>query len=135
MQLVRQTLLRHRGFVAWLVALALIMKVLVPTGFMIGSTGGRISVQLCDGVAHMASAAPMAGMAHHDPKQDGSHKDDRPCAFAALSAPSLGGADPLPIVGAIASIAFLPAGLAAQRDIRSIVAFLRPPLRGPPASL
>lgn len=123
----RSFLQQHRGLALWLVAAALLVRLLVPAGFMPVVSQGRVTLAPCSGVM-----PAMAGMAHHDraPAEDGA-RHDMPCAFAGLAAPALGAADPvLPVVAA----ALL--GTATFRDHETRPAplppRLRPPLRGPP---
>lgn len=131
---------------AWVIALALLMKLLVPAGFMPVVSGGGITIEICAGTvpartsiepgmaAKMAAAMP--GMTHHQDQsdhQDGSEHQGRemPCAFAGLTAPALAATD-LPLLAA--AIAFVVA-TGYRTTVPSVVraaAFLRPPLRGPP---
>lgn len=46
---VRLYLLRHRLLANWLVAIALAMKVLVPSGDMLAASTGSITIELCSG--------------------------------------------------------------------------------------
>ena len=113
-----------------LVVLTLAMKLIVPVGFMPHLSAGGIELVVCNGMepppmAHM----PMMAGHHHD--HGGPQKPDAPCPFAGLSAPTLGGADPVQLAIAIAAI--LVAGLAAIVAVRvRAITYLRPPLRGPP---
>ncbi len=127
--------LHHRRLAAWLVAAALLLRMLVPTGYMLDVSGDAVTIALCSGHGPMAMAAPMPGMARHVDKHDGSKRDagkaEQPCAFAGLNAPALGGTDPLLLLVALAFImaAVFRADLRpAPRRIRH----LRPPLRAPP---
>lgn len=127
-------LFRHRRGLVWLVvALALVMKVLVPAGFMpvFGTHGVQIVICSGNGPMTMEMAMPGQGGGH-----DGDHgapaRHDAPCAFAGLAAPSLGGADIIQLAIALAAIVAL--GLAFTPPApHAPPAFLRPPLRGPPA--
>jgi hypothetical protein len=133
-----RALIRHHRHLAMLaVALALCVKALVPTGYMIGSSGTKfLTVQICgDGISHetIQLAIPMNGKSHDDDRGH-SGKADSPCAYSVLSMASLGGAD-APLL-AIALAFILALGFAAivpapQRQI----SHLRPPLRGPPAAI
>ena len=57
--------MRHRLSAAWLIALALLMKMLVPTGYMIGTATGSLTIELCPSYAPGKVAASMPGMSHH----------------------------------------------------------------------
>lgn len=117
-------------------ALALCMKIVVPSGYMLGSSGAKfLTVEICgDG------ASPHKFTQIAIPLKDGSQghgdehgKGDSPCPYTALSMASLGGAD-APLLGiglafilALGFTALIPAPLGQ-------ISHLRPPLRGPPAA-
>ena len=129
----RRFLLDHRRLAAGLVLLALAMKLLVPTGYMIGSAGGSITVELCSGTTRQTVTMAMPGMAHHGGDKMPEHgKAEMPCAFAGLVAPALGGADPLLLAVAIAFIVATVFRLPAPCRATRAPPHLRPPLRGPP---
>lgn len=135
----RTVLLRHRAMAFALLALALAMKALVPAGTMIGTQSKVLTIQICYDT-QMAAAAfasktrdivvPMKG----DPagKHDKHDKAGGPCAFGALGFAGLAGADPVQL--ALALLFILAAGFAAPAlPAPRRLAYLRPPLRGPPA--
>ena len=127
----RRLFLDHRTLSAWLVACTLLMKVLVPAGFMPVVSVGVMTLEICGGSAPASAVMAMPGMAHHPDKADHSGRD-MPCAFSALTAPSLAATDPFLLAAAVTFIAAL--GIHATTTIRVVVAtHLRPPLRGPPA--
>lgn len=119
---------------AVLIALALLMRLLVPGGSMPRFDAQGLRLVVCTGEAtHVEIDVPL-GQAHDHgaPPQGDLHKAG-PCAFAGLSAPVLGGAGPLLLATAIL------AAFAAALWRRPILAprapaALRPPLRGPPAT-
>ena len=130
-------LLAQRYFAVLVCAATLLLKLLVPTGYMIGSEHGRITIELCSGVAPRAVTMAMPEM-HGDMPDHGKSQDhgkaDMPCAFAGLSAASLGAIDPIQLITLIVfvmAVGLSPAVLPAI--IRR--SHLRPPLRGPPALL
>ena len=130
-------LLAQRYFAVLVCAATLLLKLLVPAGYMIGSEHGRITIELCSGVAPRAVTITMPGM-HGDMPDHGKSQDhgkaETPCAFAGLSTASLGAIDPIQLVILIAfvmAVGLSPAVLPAV--IRR--GYLRPPLRGPPAVL
>ncbi|WP_419828247.1 hypothetical protein [Sphingomonas sp.] len=130
-------LLSHRPLAILLCAATLLLKLLVPTGYMIGSEHGRLTIELCSGLASPAMAADMPEM-RGDMPDHGRSKDhgkaEMPCAFAALSAASLGAIDPVQLAALSAFI--LDVGLRpATWTAPCRRAQLRPPLRGPPAFL
>ena len=119
-----------------MLACALAMKILMPAGFMPVVSGGRVTIEICGGIAPAQTvmapmmAMTMPGMAHHSGKSDHQERE-MPCAFSGLTAPSLAAVDPVLLAIAIAFIVGL------VRHVRTAVpiatqAYLRPPLRGPP---
>ncbi len=132
MTTLRQYLMRHTALAAWLVVLTLLMKMLVPTGYMFGtSSTGSITIELCSGFGPVAIAAPRHGMTHHHGQHDHKGKEMPPCAFSGLSAASLGGTDPLLLALAIAFIV-TTVFLSVVPSAVVLPTYLRPPLRGPP---
>jgi len=122
---VRLLLRHHPRFAAAIVAAALLLRLLVPAGFMPSFNGGQFRVSICTGMgpAQMRIALP------------GKHSDvaASPCAFADLSLPLLGAADPVQLAAALAFIIATALALVVAMPTRR-VAHLRPPLRGPPAA-
>ncbi|QCB44384.1 hypothetical protein E5673_11835 [Sphingomonas sp. PAMC26645] len=121
---------------AWVLACALVMKILVPAGFMPVVSGGRVTIEICGGIAPAQKvmapmmAMPMPGMAHHPGKSDHQERE-MPCAFSGLTAPSLAAVDPVLLAIAIAFIVGLVFRVRTAVPITAR-AYLRPPLRGPP---
>jgi len=130
-------LLAHRHLAALLCAATLLLRLLVPGGYMIAVDHGRVTIELCSGVAPqpmtMGGAAMHGDMPdHHRSKDHG--KAEMPCAFAGLSAASLGAVDPILLVALVAFVMTIGRG---PTVVPTIVrqAHLRPPLRAPPAFL
>ena len=130
-------LLAQRYFAVLVCAATLLFKLLVPAGYMIGSEHGRITIELCSGVAPRAVTMAMPRM-HGDMPDHGKSQDhgkaEMPCAFAGLSAPSLGAID---LIQLVTFIAFVMAVGLSPTVLPAIIrrSHLRPPLRGPPAVL
>ncbi|MGL3822260.1 DUF2946 family protein [Sphingopyxis sp. R3-92] len=124
---------RHRGLALWLVSLALLIKALVPAGYMIGPSHSRtFDVIVCaDGMG--APIARQIAIEFDDSgKQAGKHVGGGECAFTALGHGSIAVADPALLVLALLFILLL--GSTARPSARAARApRLRPPLRGPPA--
>lgn len=146
----RLFLLQHRALAAALFALALLVKLLVPAGYMPSASGG-IALQLCGGIVPAPAVKPaqpamhMPGMAHHaavEPQDqhdghDGSPEHpgaDMPCAFAGLALPSLAAVDPLLLAIALAFVVAAIFRATTTRAVRRSP-HLRPYLRGPPVRL
>jgi len=81
---------RYRGLTVVLLACALAMRMLVPSGFMLtpAADGALPMITVCTGQGAMTM--PMPADMHHAAPDDGApHQDkapDHPCAFAAASA-------------------------------------------------
>lgn len=132
----RRLVFAHRAFAASVIALAVLMKILVPSGTMISAQGGAMTIVLCTGSGPVMMAVPMTD----DQGRDGHNQDghdqgkDMPCAFSALSAPSMAAADPMVLAIALAfiieaSLRFVSSGYVAAP------AYMRPHPRGPPAAI
>lgn len=142
MHVVRR-LLAQRQLAALICAGALLLKLLVPTGYMIDNSHDGIRITICSGTAPsdltMEPPAMHGDMPHHGTSKDhGKPKDhgkaEMPCAFSGLSAAALGAIDPIQLVTLIAFV--MGAGLVAVRLPRlTRPAHLRPPPRGPPTYL
>jgi hypothetical protein len=136
-------LVAQRHLAVLICAAALLMKLLIPAGYMIANDHGRIAITICSGVAPatampadmhgMHGAMPDHGSSDHDRSKDHG-KAEMPCAFAGLTAATLGSIDPIQLASLIAFV--LSVGLVGIRPpAPSGPAYLRPPLRGPPAIL
>jgi hypothetical protein len=137
-------LLAKRHLATLICAAALLLKLLVPAGYMIARDHGRITITICSGIAPrtMTLATPRAmtmpgmhgAMPDHGTPKDHGNKAEQPCAFAGLSALSLGATDPVLLAALIAFV--MAIGLAGVLPpMPAQPARLRPPLRAPPAYL
>ena len=133
MQAIRH-LLAQRHIAVLLCAATLMLKLLVPTGYMIDSNHGRMIITICSGTGPASIAMEMhGGMADHG-KSKNHGKAEMPCAFSGLSAAMTGAIDPTQLSALIAFV--LALGLVANiLPAPSRPAYLRPPLRGPPVHL
>lgn len=136
MQAIRH-LLAQRHLAVLICAATLLLKVLVPTGYMIDSDHGRLTVTICSGTAPRTMTMDMPGM-HGDMANHGKSKDhgkaEMPCAFSGLSAAVLSPIDPIQLAALIAFV--MAIGLAGVLlSAPSTPTYLRPPLRGPPVLL
>lgn len=118
-------------------AATLLLKLLVPTGYIIDGDHGRIAITICSGVTPAAMTMVMPGM-HSDMADHGTSNDhgkpEMPCAFAGLSAAMTGAIDPIQLAALIVFILTLGM-IASIAPAPSRRAHLRPPLRGPSAYL
>jgi hypothetical protein len=123
----------NRRLALALVALALVIKALVPAGYMLSGPlgdGARVlTVAICaDASGELTTkqiTVPSDGKSDHA-------KAEGTCAWGVLAMAALGGADVLLLAIALAFI--LALALAPNRPAaRAQRTYLRPPLRGPPA--
>jgi hypothetical protein len=90
--------LRDRRHLALaLIALALLMRMLIPVGFMPEVSAGKITIALCTGHGPAVIEMAMPSSGHHD--SDKSAKPDMPCPFGSVSSQGLTGADPILLAG------------------------------------
>lgn len=115
--------------VAVLIALALVVRALVPAGWMPVADGMGVRLALCPGQAPTAHAMPSMS---HGPEHGGKGLPDHPCAFAALG---LAAGTVPPSLALLPRAVPVPAPIA-QRDEGAIgrgLAAPPPPATGPPA--
>lgn len=138
----RRHIHRYRWLAAALIVAALLIKMLVPTGYMPSMADGTFVMRPCDGQragpAMMNATMTSSGHAHagHDDHRDDGGKHgtfDMPCAFSSLATPSLAAADPILLAIAIAFI-LASAFRITPAPILWRGAWLRPPSQGPPAT-
>ncbi len=118
-----------------LVLVALCMKALVPTGYMVGQGTKTLSIEFCsDGLTQTAAKQIVIPMKDDADRSSGDHDPAKgDCAFSSLSVASLGGAQPDLLSDALVFIQ--ATGFAPQAAPVLQSSFdLRPPLRGPPAA-
>lgn len=126
----RHHIFTHRGWAAWLFAAALLMKLLVPAGFMPAASAGTITIELCTGAGAQTITIP----GEHQDEQGGHGKTGSPCIFAGLGAPLLAAADPVLLALALAFVVATAFRLAVA-PVTTALAYLRPPPRGPPTAI
>ena len=130
---------RPRMLALALLACALLLRLLVPAGWMPVSDANGVHLTLCSGTGpmtmpSMAAIAPsptMAGMSHHMPT-DQQGAPEHPCAFANLGL-AVAEPGPLALLPPVASATLMPAGVALLVSIGRGLAAPPPPPTGPPA--
>lgn len=135
MHRVRALIRTHRRLALLLVLCALLVKALVPAGYMIGGDTKLLTVQICDdglGATMTRQIAIPMESGPHD-QQGGQSKADGSCAFSSLAMGGVAGTDAALLAVALAFILVLGfAPVTLPRAFRH--PHLRPPLRGPPAA-
>jgi hypothetical protein len=127
----RRLLLEHRLLCGCIIAAALLMKAVLPTGFMPMQRGGTVVLGFCSGYGPTPMAMAMPMKEHPSSPDEHQPKAEMPCAFAGLAMPGLAAVDPTLLALAIAFV--LQRAIRTATILPAIVRlYLRPPLRGPP---
>lgn len=125
MKLWRILLLRHRPAAALLLGAVLLLRALVPGGWMVERAGGELTVALCSDASggQVFVTIPLG-----DETPDPHEGQQAPCAFTALAdlPPALALPQPLPVRGG-------PAPVPLEIAIGQGLAAPPPPQTGPPA--
>lgn len=130
----RAFLIEHRRLAAIVVAFALLMKALLPAGYMVGQVPGRtvLTVLVCADASgdhlYRQVSLPASG------QRDGNPSSHDVCPFAGHGFAALGGADPIQIALAILfvlALGFAPVPLPRLARARHVL----PPPCGPPARI
>jgi hypothetical protein len=123
----------HGRLAAFVVALALCMKALVPAGFMVGTTTKLITIEICadasGGKFTRQMAIPIKAGAAGEQSDHGNA--DATCAWSSLAQAAHSGADAELLVLALAFILALGFLQQAAEPVRRSC-HIRPPSRGPP---
>lgn len=130
----RTLLHAHARLAMLLVVLALLVKALLPAGYMLAPSSKSFTITICaDGSGEMQTRTVTVPVQNGDPGGKVDHaQSGKGCAYSALSIASTAGAD-MPLL-ALAFAFILLIGLApAHRRSIANPHHLRPPLRGPPA--
>lgn len=120
------------GITLLLIALALMLRVLIPAGFM-PATGQGVAIMLCTGMGATTVWVDANGDIHKQkPPADG--QKDQPCAFAGFGAAfDLPGFAGNPIAPAFSTAALAPA-ISVVVAIGQGLAAPPPPSTGPPSA-
>jgi len=105
--LAARTLLTQRQFALLVCVAALLLKLLVPAGYMIDGDRGLLSMTVCSGVAPRTTAMAMHEMPGAMPghgKSEDHGKTPMPCSFASLANAALPTIDPVQLAALIAFI-------------------------------
>ena len=127
-----RTLFQHRaGLIALLLVLTLGVRALIPTGYMANSSARGLTIELCSGVAGKTVTLNLPGL--QKTGHEGKVSMDMPCAFSGVGFDSASSIDPIILAIAVAFTMALGFRAVASRR-NDAPAYLRPPLRGPPAA-
>jgi hypothetical protein len=122
----------RRGIACALLALALLLRLVVPAGWM-PAAGGGYAITLCTGAGVSRAWVDAEGKVHKG--EPGKAAPDHQCVFAgfsaALDAPPLAGA----LLAPLAAVEALPPLARSAVAIGRGLAAPPPPATGPPASL
>lgn len=125
---------RNRALALWILAAALMLRVLVPTGWMpVVGGDGMTRITLCTGEGRLVAWVDRSGEVHKQgaPKSDPRH--DQPCAFSGLA---LALADAPPPAAALPHVAPAdgPAGFPRIISVGRGLSAPPPPATGPPVT-
>lgn len=133
MQPFRAFLLRYRAIATVLAITALCLKAAMPAGYMLGQQGRVLTVVLCSDASGQAVTHDivLGNSGQAAPAGDQHAKAEPACPWSALTFAALGGVDAPLLVAALAfilALGFAPFNVPQPPR----VAWLLPPLRGPP---
>lgn len=130
----RAFLFGRRCLALWLVMAAFAMKALVPAGYMVGAGSNVLTIEICaDSQGERITRQIVVPGYKGQPGQGDHAKADGACPFTALTMMADTGADAVLLALALAFILALGFASAAP-PVLVRRTYLRPPLRGPPAS-
>lgn len=132
MSTVRALIRDYRALALLLLGCALMVKAVIPQGYMVGGAQQHLTVQLClDGITHKSILVAIPGKGSDTGDNKSGKSANEHCAFTSLSMGALGGAD-APLI-ALALLFIIAAGFAPlYRVLEGRTGQVRPPLRGPP---
>jgi hypothetical protein len=130
MEFLRSRIKDHPRYAALLIIAALLLRVLVPAGFMPDFSSSRFQIVICTGSGPVEMSMDMGEMKGGKHGSGHQAQVDQPCG---LAAPALAGADPIQLALALLFIAAAALFFAPVLHVHRL-ARLRPPLRGPPAN-
>lgn len=133
MEAIRSLVVRYPGLVACTMLFVLLIKGILPAGYMPVMAGDSLRLALCTSRGAVEISA--AGIATHG-QDDAPAKQyaDMPCMFAGLCLMTLLGADPMLLAAALLFLFVLALHFRPQPLIRR-ADYLAPPSQGPPASI
>lgn len=129
----RHALTTRKGWLGLACALALVVRMLVPAGYMPAQIGGMPAITICDGTGdQMVMMAAMPGMGEMGGKHGGPHMPSTgTCPFGIAAMAWLGSVDAF-VLSAPIALPFVTAHILARTTPRLRTARLRPPAQGPP---
>lgn len=131
---IRALIYRHRAAAMWLAVLALLVKAIVPAGYMVGQSSSRtFDIIVCSDPTGMPIAQKLVIPFENKGEHGGQQAVKGDCAFTALAYGAAPATDPALLLAAIAFILALGFTSLPAPPLRR-VPHLRPPLRGPPAT-
>lgn len=116
---------------ALLLAAALCLKALIPTGYMPAAPDTGLIVALCSGSMPAGSTMTITIPKKGSAQDHGATTADHPCAFAPLAA-GMTGADFAPLVLAALAFVFVAAIVRRPLALRPVAEHIRPPSQAPP---
>jgi hypothetical protein len=124
---------KQRSLLMVIFALALLVRAVIPAGFMVSPSSLKLTVQICaDGAPGQTSIQVEVPLSKGGQRDNSDHgQKSEPCAFSALSMASMAGDHSTLLNVALAVIVGTIVTNGATH-LRRKTRHLRPPLRGPP---
>lgn len=136
MVVIRSMIRQHPSALALLCLAAMLMKLLVPTGFMLAPSSKTLTLQICTGLVEtktMEIEIPI----EPGPGDNHSSQDDhqsKACPFGGSANSAFDTIDPIQLALALAFVMLLAIQIQALPICKERQR-LRPPLRGPPPAI
>lgn len=128
----RHFFLTHRALALVIIALALAMKALVPTGMMVEARGDlTLTMTICSGMGALETVTIPIEREQSPQDQHQSSSDKQVCGFSVLGHGALGGADAVQLAAGLLFIILIGFAPIAQVRVTS-PAYRWPHTRGPP---
>ncbi len=134
MEVLRRLVFGNRPLAFSVIALALLLRAIIPAGFMPVAENGEFTVELCSGHGPQQLTLVIPGRPHSKHDQNALGDKDLPCGFSSLAFQLLAAADVMLLASAIVFIMATVRRFTLSRAPRPFC-FLRPPLRAPPTTI
>lgn len=134
MKLIRVLVQTHSKWFGMLFMIALAMKALTPNGYMVSADSQTITIKICNGLGDAEQTIDIQMNTNTNDHDSGSNMNSEACSSSSVSQSTMMTIDPVQLALALGFI--MLAGLVVKAAILfARLPRLRPPLRGPPASV
>lgn len=129
----RTLVTRHPRIAAMVVAVSLLLRILIPSGFMPTVSGEHVLISICSGIEQSSVEVSLPASTSRDVGDHSQGKSAALCAYSGLLGSSLAAVDVV-LLAAGMPIAIAVGLVPKLRPPLTVADHLRPPLRGPPAT-